>query len=128
MNGREQALAAEGWEARKGNLGIADVQQMAPAQFLQESRARARGAAPGQWAPDAPAPAEQIQARVRATRRALESTTRQLETELRMLTRRQQTVHLVRLPRHAQERIRSGLRANLREEEWEYGDRQGYGR
>jgi hypothetical protein len=125
---QEQAQAATAWEARKAKLGITDVHQIAPAQFFQESRTRARQVQPGQWAPGAPSARAQRQARAARQQAKLAATTRTLETELRILTRRQQTIHLPRVPRQDTERVRSGLRADLREEEWDHGPRHGYGR
>jgi MobA/MobL family protein len=125
---KEQALAAAAWDVRKATLGIGDVQQMSPEQFFQESRTRARGHPPGQWAPGAPSARAQRQARAARQQAKLAATTRTLETELRILTRRQQTIHLPRVRRQDTERVRSGLRADLREEEWDHGHRQGYGR
>ena len=125
---QEQAVAAEGWALRKAKLGITDVHQVSPQQFLAESRARARGVQPGQWAPGAPSPQAQQQRRVTRVQAHRETERRALETELRLLTRRQQTIHLPRMPRREQEGVGAGLRANLREEEWEHERGTGYGR
>lgn len=125
---QEQALSAEGWELRKAKLGITDVHQIPPAQFLAESRARARGVQPGQWAPGAPSPQAHQQRRVTRVQAQRETERRALETELRILTRRQQTLHLPRMPRREQEGVGAGLRANLRDEEWEHERGAAYGR
>lgn len=47
----EQARAASGWDARKRKLGVTDVRDLDPQQFLEEGYARARGQQPGQWNP-----------------------------------------------------------------------------
>lgn len=122
----EQALAAEGWEHRKAKLGIANVHALPPQQFLEASRTRARAVQPGQWAPRTPTPQQQTQARGQRLQHALENTARRLETELRILTRRLETVHLPRGQRQEREGVGTGFRARLRDEEWEQG--QGYGR
>ena len=123
----EQALAAEGWALRKTKLGIPDVHALPPYQFLAESRSRARGVQPGQWAPGTPSPQQQTQARTRRQHQAIERSIQGLETELRILTRRQQTIHLPRMPRRDREARGGGLRANFREED-EYGRQPGYSR
>jgi len=125
---KEQALAAEGWELRKARLGMTDVSQIPPAQFLAESRARARGTQPGQWAPGSPSPQAQRQQRATRVQALRETERRALETELRILTRRQHTLHLPRMPRREPEGVGAGLRANLREEEWGHERGTGYGR
>ena len=89
---------------------------------------RARGVQPGQWAPGTPSPQAQQQRRVTRVQAHRETERRALETELRILTRRQQTMHLPRMPRREQEGVGAGLRANLREEEWEHERGTGYGR
>lgn len=123
---REQAIAAEGWEHRKAKLGITDVQQKTPQEFLQESRTRARGVQPGQWTPGTPTPQQQMQARGQRREHAMEETARRLATELRILTRRQQTIHVPRAQRQERDAVGTGFRAKLREEEWDHA--QGYGR
>ncbi|HEY5869323.1 MAG TPA: MobA/MobL family protein [Candidatus Tectomicrobia bacterium] len=123
----EQRKAAEGWEARKGKLGITDVHQIPPAQFAQDTMRRARNVQPGQWVPGMPSPQAQHQARQTRQHERREGEVRRLVAEIRILERRQGRV---RLPRgHGQETdaIRNGLRANLRED-LPYEQRVGYGR
>ena len=122
----EQRKAAEGWEARKQKLGITDVHQIPPGQFAQDTMRRARNVQPGQWVPGMPSPQAQLQARQARQQSRREGEVRRLGAEIRILERRQGRA---RLPRgQGTDAIRSGLRANLREEEWEHERSVGYGR
>ena len=51
---QEQAQAQQAWEARKVKLGITNVQQIPPQQFVQSTMHRARHVHPGQWVPGLP--------------------------------------------------------------------------
>jgi hypothetical protein len=124
---KEQAQAQQAWEARKGKLGITNVQQITPQQFVQSTMHRARHVQPGQWVPGMLSAHAQQQARRVQQQTQLAQTTQRLETELRLLERRQKTIHVPRVQRQPLEPIRTGLRANLREEpEHERGRAQGW--
>jgi hypothetical protein len=117
---REQAQAAQAWEARKVQLGIANVQQMTPHAFVQGTMQRARHVQPGQWVPGMPAAHGQQPTRRAQQQTHAQATTKRLATEIRILERRQKTIHLPRGHGQGSDAIRNGLRANVHEEDWHY--------
>ena len=122
---KELAHAQQAWEARKTKLGIMDVQQVAPQQFVQQTMLRARDVQPGQWVPGMPSAQAQAQAQERRQQQERAQTIHRLETEIRLLERRQTSVHRSRVRSRHPDAIRRGLRANLYEEDLTHGRTQG---
>ena len=77
---------------------------------------RARNVQPGQWVPGMPSAQAQQQARVVQQQAQRAQTVQRLETELRILERRRSDDPSATRARQGPEPIRTGLRANLREE------------
>lgn len=114
---KEQAQAADGWEARKQRLGVEEVREHDPMDFLRGTHERTRHQEVGRWNPAlAQLKAERSIAHSQRLDTARHAEAQQLQADLAILERQAAVLHAARLGEHVPApQLVSALAASHRE-------------